>query len=104
MFQSRTSPSSNFKDCLACRVLVLLSSDQTDLEDLDEFSLYIAQESWQALPSSIRELVYDDATAPRMEDDVVLDISPSVTDTLAAYGLIESPEPEEAQAFRRPIL
>ncbi|OCB87810.1 hypothetical protein A7U60_g5134 [Sanghuangporus baumii] len=97
-----------FEDCLASRVFVLpsVSDPEGDSEDLDEFSLYIAQEAWLALPSKIRELTFTISPIPEA-DEVVLDIQPSSTDstdTLATYGLISSGDSDESHTFLRYVL
>ncbi|EJD00548.1 uncharacterized protein FOMMEDRAFT_91092 [Fomitiporia mediterranea MF3/22] len=97
-----------FKDCLASRVLVRLSgSAQGDTgdstEDLDEFSLYLAQEAWPTIPQSMRGLTYNTSPIPEAED-IPINISPTLIDTLFAYGILPSgsldgPDPDAAQAF-----
>ena len=77
-----------FKECLASRVIFSLTdSDQGDDRDLDEFSLYLAEEAWSTLPLSLRLLTHSTDKVPEIED-LVLDVPASLADSLVAYGII----------------
>ena len=79
-----------FTDCIAKRILAHPATQRPteSSTELDEFSTYLAIESWSTLPESIRTATYESrGFVPRDIDDVSLDnTSVAFTDTLVSYG------------------
>lgn len=95
---------STFKDCIARRMLAHPSSRQTEdsqESDLDEFSSFLALESWATLPPSLHTASYlTRSSVPTDVDDLPLDTTPvSFVDTLISYGFVS--DHEEALRFLR---
>jgi hypothetical protein len=102
---------STFKDCFARRILAHPtqrhdhdSVSSSDSSELDEFSAYLAQESWPSLPPSLQSLSYE--TRSSITDvldeqlDTFLDSThTAVIDTLISYGF--SSDREDAIKFLR---
>lgn len=79
-----------FKDSIARRIL-----SHTDIQDsaseLDDFSSYLASESWPTLPDSLRTATYE--TRGSVSTEISLDSTPvSFTDTLISYGFASDQE------------
>ncbi|KAF8063590.1 hypothetical protein FPV67DRAFT_253339 [Lyophyllum atratum] len=85
-----SSQYSLFKDSIAKRILLHPETQRQtqDSSELDDFSSYLASESWSTLPESIRTASYETrASVPTDIDTVPLDsTSTSFTDTLISYG------------------
>lgn len=79
-----------FKDCIAKRILAHSETRGQSQEstELDEFSSYLAAESWSTLPESIRTATYESrSSVPSDIEDIPLDnTSVAFTDTLISYG------------------
>ncbi|TFK37872.1 hypothetical protein BDQ12DRAFT_631970 [Crucibulum laeve] len=81
-----------FKDNIARRILAhpaMTDSEDSD-EGLDDFSSYLASESWPSIPPSIREATYETRTSvpdPNSDSLSLENISPAFIDTLISYGL-----------------
>ncbi|OOF97044.1 hypothetical protein ASPCADRAFT_3663 [Aspergillus carbonarius ITEM 5010] len=83
---------------------------RTDPEDLADFIDFIASETFPSLPPTIQTLSYSPNTdfstpeyAPKHLSEITSNtLSPSITDTLTAYELIESPS--DISSFLAPIL
>jgi len=84
-----------FKDCLARRLLsypaFASQNDPTDADELDDFTTFLASETWSALPEALRQLSPDSADAGYTADvnDLIntsVDlIPPNVLETLTTY-------------------
>ncbi|PYI04878.1 hypothetical protein BO78DRAFT_462301 [Aspergillus sclerotiicarbonarius CBS 121057] len=83
---------------------------RTDPEDLADFIDFIASETFPSLPPHIQTLQYSpttDLSTPEynpkdLSERTTHHLSPSITDTLTAYGLIDSPV--DIPSFLAPIL
>ena len=98
-----------FKDCLARRVLaepgVLGQTDDSDSDALDDFTSYLAEEIWPALPIPLREATYETRDKVPDVDDLPLETVPtSFSDTLVSCGLVDADEPDAAATFLRRVL
>ncbi|KAG6882313.1 hypothetical protein C0993_011122, partial [Termitomyces sp. T159_Od127] len=95
-----------FKDCIAKRILAHPETrgQSQDSTDLDEFSSYLAAESWTTLPESIRTATYESReSVPSDVDDIPLDnTSVAFTDTLISYGFAS--DSDDALMFLRKVL
>jgi len=97
---------STFKDCFARRILAHPTQhnpvSSSDSSELDEFSAYLAQESWPSLPPSLQTLSYETRTEVLIDEqlDTFLDSThTAVIDTLISYGF--STDHEDAIRFLR---
>ncbi|CAK5267722.1 unnamed protein product [Mycena citricolor] len=96
------------KDAFARRILSRpslcdLGSDSPD-SDLDDFVLYLAQETWPVLPAYLQTLSAETRASLSSEDpeSASIDALPtSVTDTLHAYAICA---PDETPTFVRKVL
>lgn len=93
-----------FRDCLARR-MIAQSSPASDPEDdgtqLSEFSSYLSQEVWPALPTSLHEASYEtrsslpgpdtelDFDSPSFQSPSFSNIPTSFSDSLVSYGICE---------------
>ena len=98
-----------FKDSLARRVLaepgVLGQTDDSDSDALDDFTSYLAEEIWPALPIPLREATYETRDKVPDVDDLPLETVPtSFSDTLVSCGLVDADEPDAAATFLRRVL
>ena len=102
-----------FKHCLARTLLARLdvnardhstTHDYTEQEsDLDDFSSYLASESWPSLPRSLQVATYESRDAVPDPDVLPLDsIPPSFSDTMIAYGITS--DADESITFVRRVL
>ena len=102
-----------FKHCLARTLLARLdvnardhstTHDYTEQEsDLDDFSSYLASESWPSLPRSLQAATYESRDAVPDPDVLPLDsIPPSFSDTMIAYGITS--DADESITFVRRVL
>ncbi|KAH9938889.1 uncharacterized protein BXZ73DRAFT_44453 [Epithele typhae] len=101
---------STFKDCLAQRILAepgVLNpagspddpdgSPSGDSDALDDFTSYLAEEIWPALPASLRTATHETRDAVPDPDAVPLDSIPgAVGDTLVSCGLVPPAAPGDA--------
>lgn len=78
-----------YKDCLARRLLAQPAiSAEEETSDLDDFTSYLAHETWPSLPAVLREASYDTRADLPDVDVISLDSTPtSFSDTLVSYGL-----------------
>ncbi|EIW53088.1 uncharacterized protein TRAVEDRAFT_40562 [Trametes versicolor FP-101664 SS1] len=103
---------STYKDCLARRVLAEPdinaptqpdSHTQDEADALDDFSEYLARETWSALPQRLRDATYEVRETVPDVDDVDLDNIPTAfADTLISCGI--SDDADAAAAFLRRAL
>jgi hypothetical protein len=97
---------SYYKDCIARRILAHPSNAQTEdsQSDLDDFSSYLALESWATLPHSLHTASYfTRSSVPADVDNIALDATPvSFVDTLISYGFV-SDHDEALQFLRKSI-
>ncbi|EIN04159.1 hypothetical protein PUNSTDRAFT_116630 [Punctularia strigosozonata HHB-11173 SS5] len=103
---SNTSQYACYKDCLARRLLNLQSTSRSPeqiatADELDDFTSYLAQETWFDLPESIRNASYDNRNSIPDQDTLRLD-SPAFADTLTSYGLV--PDANDAAELLRKVL
>ncbi|KAG6860974.1 hypothetical protein C0995_005210 [Termitomyces sp. Mi166 len=96
-----------FKDCIAKRIFSHSETQQQkapDSTELDEFSLYLATESWFTLPECIRTATYESrGSVSRDIDDIPLDnTSVAFTDTLISYGYAS--DSDDTIRFLRKVL
>ena len=99
MTMSTSSPHfSLFKDRIASRIL---GHPTTDAAELDDFSTYLATESWPFLPAYVRNASHETkSNVPADVDDIPLDATPiSFVDTLISYGFAS--DHEDALSFLR---
>lgn len=95
---------STFKDCTARRILAhssLIQTGDSQESDLDEFSSYLALESWTLLPPSLQSASYLTRSSVSTDvDNLPLNATPiSFVDTLISYGFVS--DHEEALQFLR---
>lgn len=103
--QALGSQFSVFKDALARRFISKpgFSDESSDPAELDDFTLYLADEVWPTLPESLREATYYTRDSVPSVDDLVLDTTPpTFADTLTSCGLCE--DSESAITFLRKVL
>ncbi|KAF8657095.1 hypothetical protein AX16_002282 [Volvariella volvacea WC 439] len=94
-----------FKDCLARRVLSrpTMRSETGDAEELDEFSSYLATESWPILPEPLKDATYENRDKVPDVEALSLDATPTAfIDTLVSYGLVG--DSDDAITFLRKAL
>lgn len=103
-----------YKDCFARRILAHSarrldhdSGSSSESSELEDFSAYLAQESWSCLPPSLQTLSYENrSTATAVLDeqlDIFLDNTPiSVIETLLSYGF--SSDREDALKFLQKVI
>ncbi|RDB19017.1 hypothetical protein Hypma_014362 [Hypsizygus marmoreus] len=77
-----------FKDAIARRILSYPTIQAQDSSELDEFSSYLASESWSTLPDNIRNASYETRSSiPGDIEGIPLHTTPiSFVDTLISYG------------------
>jgi hypothetical protein len=96
MVSTVTFQFSCYKDCLARRLLGLQPAEAEQMatvDELDDFTTYLASETWDDLPSPIQEASYDTRDAVPDPDSFTLEsISPAFTDSLVSYGLVADEE------------
>ena len=101
-----SSPQFNmFKDALARRLISRpgFADESSDASELDDFTLYLADEVWSTLPESLRESTYSTRDSVPPVDDLSLDsIPPSFADTLTSCGLCG--DVDDATALLRKVL
>lgn len=91
-----------YKDCIARRIITRPDMQDTSGEssELDEFTSYLAQESWPSLPILLREASYESRSQVPDVEDISLDATPtSFIDTLMSYDLV--PDYEDALKLLR---
>lgn len=94
-----------FKDSIARRLLDQPHMNNTSSEssDLDDFSSYLASESWPSLPQSVREATYESRLNLPDAETISLDsTSTSFDDTLISYGF--AADTDDAHKFLRKAL
>jgi len=89
----------NFKECLARRILTSPDYDivmtPEDATQLDEFTLYLANEVWPVLPVAIRDASRETREeVPNISslDFDTIPIPTSFADTLVSYGITSDPD------------
>ncbi|KAF5378182.1 hypothetical protein D9615_007554 [Tricholomella constricta] len=104
--ENTSSQFSLFKDCIAKRILShpVTQRQTQDSSELDEFSSYLASESWPTLTEPIRTASYETrGSLPSDVDSIPLDsTSVSFTETLISYGFAS--DTDEAVKFLRKAL
>ena len=94
-----------FKDSIARRLLNQpdMNNSSSESSDLDDFSSYLASESWPSLPQSVREATYESRLNVPDSETISLDCtSTSFDDTLISYGL--AADTDDAHKFLRKAL
>jgi len=94
-----------FKDSIARRLLDQsgINHSSSESSDLDDFSSYLASESWPSLPQSVREATYESRSkVPDSETISLHSTSISFDDTLISYGLVA--DTDDAHKFLRKSL
>lgn len=96
-----------FKDCLARRVLAepgvlgQSSDDSDDSDALDDFTSYLADEIWPALPPTLQRATHENRSQVPDVDDLPLDsIPPSFSDTLVSCGLVPDADADSDSSLR----
>src|ERR1700722_15988132 len=95
----------SFKECLARRVLArpeFNTASDDGVDEIDDFTTYLASEVWPALPISIRDASYDTRMGVPDPSSLDLDAIPvptSFADTLVSYGI--SSDVDSAMGFLR---
>lgn len=118
----RSQNFSLFRDCLASRVLLILSAGSdslagaVDSDDLTDFSEYLAAEVWPSLPDHIQDLSHESTKSSgagvELDADAIsrdLSLPPAFCDTLVSYALVPAPsvsgeDPDAPYAFLRTVL
>ncbi|KAG6850365.1 hypothetical protein H0H93_014319 [Arthromyces matolae] len=90
------------KDIIAKHIIS--QSELQDLVEIDDFSSYLASESWSTIPEAFREATYESReSVPSDIDDVSLDnTSVAFVDTLISYGFAS--DNDDALRFLRNVL
>jgi len=94
-----------FKDSIARRLLDQpgMNNSSSESSDLDDFSSYLASESWPSLPQSVRKATYESRSNVPDSETISLDsTSTSFDDTLISYGL--AADTDDAHKFLRKAL
>lgn len=112
----RSQNFSLFRDCLAGRVLLILSAGSdslagaVDSDDLTDFSEYLAAE---ALPENLQDLSHEPTKSSGVGVELDVDtisrdliLPPAFCDTLVSYALVpaEDADPDAPYAFLRTVL
>ncbi|KAI0740001.1 hypothetical protein C8Q80DRAFT_1111775 [Daedaleopsis nitida] len=107
----RSPQYSTFKDCLARRVLAepgVQGPSSDELEDadaLDDFTSYLAEEIWPALPPTLHEATHENRSQVPDVDDLPLEnLPPSFSDTLVSCGLVSNADSDSSLSFLRRVL
>ncbi|KAF9441530.1 hypothetical protein P691DRAFT_683602 [Macrolepiota fuliginosa MF-IS2] len=82
-----------FRDCMAQQLISRQKIDTAtgDSSELDDFVDFLAEEGWSGLPLSLHEATYQSRAEVPEADEVDLEsgVSPTFTDTLVSYGVVE---------------
>lgn len=83
-----------FRDCIAQQLISRQQYDAADAAELDEFVDFLTEETWLTLPPALQDATYQSRTEVPEANEIDLDsiTSPTFTDTLVSYGLVEDDE------------
>ncbi|KZT10838.1 uncharacterized protein LAESUDRAFT_788844 [Laetiporus sulphureus 93-53] len=97
---------STFRDCLVSRVIAqpgVLDSPSDNPDSLDDFTSYLATETWPGLPVSLRSASYESRSDLPDVDTLPLESIPlSFFDTLVSCGITE--DADAAMSLLRKVL
>lgn len=96
-----------FKDTMARHILARPAlrdaSDSLDNSDIDEFTTYLAQETWPVLPPALQSATYEIRNSIPDPDTVSLDATPlTFIETLVSYSLVS--DEDDALVFLRKVV
>ncbi|KIJ69358.1 hypothetical protein HYDPIDRAFT_172773 [Hydnomerulius pinastri MD-312] len=94
-----------YKDCFARQIIAYpgFVSSSEEISDLEDFTSYLASESWQTLPRSLCDATFESKSTLPDIDTLSLDaLPPAIIETLTAYGL--TTDAESSVEFMRKVL
>lgn len=112
MEERPTAQFSIFRDCIAQKLLHLITPDDNGTGDdqtpgdtdsgspLDDFASYLATEAWETLPSVLKEATNETHdTLPDVDSLSLESVPASFTDSLVSYGVVH--DTDDAVDFLR---